>query len=264
MLKVTFLFQQTNGETKLGRTCGWSETWYRDAPLTGDPNGGTNYAKRRAGFLTRSAAIIGARIQEIGGGSRVTKFIEVGSIGTDSDIPQMALNVGIPSVTSPYKRTIQLRGIPDSRVQFGDYIPSQAFQANFTAWATTMGAENWRFQALDRTQPRVKIFAIDAMGNVQCAAGATINIGDQVIVRNCRSTTGVSVNGKYFVESKVDNSNFKIRGFPALVVGVKGTIAKVAFTYAIVDGQNYQILGATTRKVGRPFFQFRGRQAKSA
>lgn len=262
MIKHTFLFEQTNGEQQQGIRSGWSETFYRDTTLEADPNGGNSYAKRRSGFLTRSAACIGCRLQEIGGGSRIVKFVEVGSIGTDSDIPQMALNCSMKSITNPYKRTIQLRGIPDNRVAYGQYVPSQQFASNFTSWALSLGSSSFRFQAIDRANPRVKIFSIDMDGNFVIAAGATFAVGDAMIIRTCRNTAGVSVNGTYFVETRIGNESGKLRGWTGGVVTVKGTMAKLAYTYPIINGQSVEIQNVTTRKVGRPFFSFLGRQRK--
>jgi len=258
--KISLLFQQINGEFKDGRVSGFSETFYVQSTLAGSLALADSLAKKRAGFLTRSANIIALRAREIGGSALLSKVAYPGMLGTDSDIPQMALNVILPSTQAGYRRNIQLRGIPDGRVAFGSYVPSQAFQGAFTQWALTLGGSVFRFQAIDKTNVRVKIFSIDATGNFVIAVGTSYNVGDQIILRNATSIGGNRVNGTYFVEQKTSDTVGKLRGWGGEVVSLKGTFSKLGYIYPPISSPGIEILDATTRKVGRPFFQFRGRQ----
>lgn len=260
MLKVSIFFNQTIGDETHPDACGFSETWYRDSSITDAIEEIQLLAMRRARMLTNNATIVGARFQNIGGASQTIKMRYVGTVVRDGDLPQVALNVRLIGQNNDYKKMMQLRGIPDGRVEFGEYRPSRDFAAAFDGWVTALATNGWRFQARKKSTPRVKIFSIDSLGNFVIAPGATYAVNDQVILRNVRNANGNGVSGTFYVEARTNDQNGKLRGWTGGTVGESGTFAKLEFEYMQVARGG--ILNATTRKVGRPFTQFRGRAVR--
>lgn len=260
MLKVTILYNQTIGDEIHPDSCGFSETWYMDSTINAAITEVSRYASRRCRLLTSNAACVGARIQTLGGASQSIKIQQAGTVQRDGDLPQVALNVRIIGQNADYKKTMQLRGIPDGRVEFGQYNPSRDFAAAFADFMQTLAVNGWRFQARSKSTPKVQIYSIDADGNFVLAPGSTFAANDKVILRNVRNTSGKRASGIFTVETATNATTGKLRAWTGGVVTMKGKFAKLEYEYVQIQGGG--ILNATTRKVGRPFTQFRGRAVK--
>jgi len=255
MNKVTFLVQQTTGA---GRVAGFSETWYYEGTAADTNRAADNFAKRRSGFLTRTAAVIGWRIQVIGGSAQVVKTRYPGVLATGADIPQMAVSCKCKGSGVPNVKRFQVRGVPDSNVVNGDFEPTQAFQAAFDAWAGTLGL--WRFRAKDLAAPRVRIVSIAADGTFALAGAITFNVGSTIDILRCKNNAGVNVSGSYYVSVKTDGQNGKFLNWGGSVVALKGEARAQTITYPLVDNQTVVLEKVTTRKVGRPFDLYAGRR----
>jgi len=139
--KFTHIFTQTTGKKRVG---GWSETWYFDGSEAECQRVSDAMAKRRAALLSTSAAIVAHRIQAIGGRGKTIQGNDIGILGSDSDIPQMAVQCFCLGQGVTNKKTFQLRGIPDGLVADGDFQPSLAWNAAFSAWSQALATNNVR------------------------------------------------------------------------------------------------------------------------
>lgn len=264
-LKATFLFSQSTGQATAIRAAGFSETWYYPDDWATIAPKLSNFARRRAGFASRNTSIIGCRVQEIGGRSQMfTEVRELGQLASGGDIPNMALQAVCVGTVGQYKKYFQLRGIPDSLVEFGEFTPTQAFSAAWTQWKTAMQGQGAQFQCINATNPRVSILSIAADGTFITAAGTAFAVNGKVILRRTKNTINENVSGTYYIETRTDDTHGKIRNWASGTVNSNGTLAVYSFTYVtFADVDATRFLAPTTRKVGRPFFGFRGRQRRS-
>lgn len=257
MQKITMLFNQVIGDPEASDSAGYSETWYRDGTSEDNIAAARQLIGARTGMLTSQASVIGLRVQTVGGLAESLRVQFQGNVQRDGDLPQVALNIKLTGADPQYKKTMQIRGIPDGRVVFGRYKPAEAFDAAFAQWWQQLRNDGWRFQARDRTLPRVQIFNIAADGVFSIAPGSTWDAGQKCILRFCRNVNGVNVSGVYDLESRTNDQVGKIRNWSGGVVLNSGKFAKYGLTYPTIG--KGMIQNATTRKVGRPFSQFRGR-----
>lgn len=257
--KVTFIFGQ---DTVLSRQSGWSETWYMQAAEAVVIARADALAKRRTGFLTRAASIVAKRIQLIGGRAKLLRTTYVGVLGADQDIPQMALSCTVAGQGVANNKPFQLRGIPDGNVSGGEFAPTQGFQNNFASYGSTLFNDSWRFKGIDLTAPAVDIIGISNVGVFQLSAPLVFDVGSVITLLRCKSTTGVSIKGTFYVSAKVDAQNGTFLNWAQGTVQQKGKARVRTITYPLVAKDSLQSLQITTRKVGRPFNLYHGRARK--
>lgn len=263
MLKITHLFQGITGPGDFGlRPFGWSETWYTDGTIETGYGGLVMFSKFRARLLSSGISIIGARIHELGGPTKFFPFKESGVSGEGMDYPTISLNCRCSSADGKYKKYFQLRGLPDPRVVDGNYEGDPTYGASLRQFMTFLHSPGVKFQALDRTVPAIKINSISELGVVRCAAGGTFPIDSYVTLKRVRNTVGEKVSGTFRIVARASDTEFTLANWTGGAVAAVGTVTKQTFTYIQVGNRTAEMLGVTSRKVGRPFGQFRGRAMK--
>lgn len=257
LFKITHLFNYTNND---GKAAGWSETWYLESSSSGNAsNSAKVLAPLRAGMLGNGASIIGWRVQQIGKKAFVVQSTFPGGLATNQDIPQMALECKVYGVGVENVKYFQLRGIPDSIVLSGSYSPSSQFTTNLTAWGNGLNANGFSFNCLDQTLLPVKINNILTNGSFGLSAPLTFNPNDIMLVSRCRNTIGQACNGPFRVLTKVDALSGVLAGWKFGPVDNSGNMRVRKYVNPIVQINSLQPIQISTRKVGRPFFQYRGR-----
>lgn len=276
--KLTMLMQlatnvsdPTATQRRLG---GWSESWYWEGASVQDlfvyafggqigvGEGQTGLCPVRAAMLPFGASMVGQRIQQVDpvGQSQSLSRLFPGTAGLNADVPQMALLCTIPGKNVKNIRRTILRGIPDARVVEGEFFPSNAFVANLNLFFDVLS--NWRFRGVDLSQAEIPIISVAADGTIQMqglSAGFAVN--DLVKVLRSSDANGSPVGGVFMIETIPSATSIKVRGWTAgLCTG--GKVRKHAFVYPVVDGDNCAIGRIVTKRVGRPFTQYRGRRSK--
>jgi hypothetical protein len=213
----------------------------------------------RAGMLGNGASIIGWRIQQLGKKAFVSQVSYPGGLATNQDIPQMALECKVFGVGVENVKYFQIRGIPDSIVLSGAYAPSAQFSQNLAAWGAGLNSLGFSFQCLDQTQPVVKINSILTNGDYSLAAPLVYNANDVFQVLRCRNTINQNVSGSFRVLTKTDAVSGKLAGWKGGPVDNSGSVKVRKFIWPVVQINSLKPIQISTRKVGRPFFQYRGR-----
>lgn len=269
-VKVTQLFQATTvkGNNLAGRIAGWSESLYHAAALDStELNTRWNaLCAKRAALLPTGSSIIGQRVSIVDpvSGSRSYDTQFPGGYGGLQDLPQVALQFSVRSVTGFNQRQFELRGTPDGRVTGGEYAREDQYDGLLIAYFNEVKAGGWLMKAVDRTQIRVKILTITDAGICTCEGAHGLIVGDKVDLQSIVDEDGDS----WTITAQVltRNSDFSVTlimpfGFAGFAYH-KGRIRKKLTSYVGMTITTDEIVApvAVTRKAGRPFRQFHGRQ----
>jgi len=256
--KITFLITQTTVDKKTG---GYSETWYLDNSPSEINTFTTLWMNRRAAMLPQFCTINGFRLQSVGGKGQLILANIPGQYPL-SDVPQMALNCRCQGANSNNVKFFQLRGLPDDQVSGGTYQPKDTFPTLLNQFFLALYNGGFRFRAVDLSKPKTDILSIDATGAFVLAPGITFNIGDTIDLLRVRNQDGVKVSGSYYVTGKTNDQNGIFLHWEGGIVKKKGQARVRAIIYPQIGAQSIQAKNVTTRKVGRQFFQYRGRQTR--
>jgi hypothetical protein len=256
------------------RIGGWSEGWYFEGATVADlyrfafglPGIAAvavpGLCPSRANLLPTGSAIVGQRVQQIDpvGPSQSLSRLFPGGAATLPDVPQMALLCSTPGLNVKNIRRTILRGIPDARAIEGEYAPSAQFKGDLTTFFTALS--QFEFRGVDLAQPTIPIIAIAGDGTIQLAGlSAGFAVNDMVKVLRSHDSFGASIGGKFMVELIGTATSVKVRNWTAGAC-TGGALRKHAFVYPFVDSLNCTIGRLVTKRVGRPFIQYRGRRSK--
>lgn len=267
MIRCTALFQlATNqGGTARGgpRLGGWSESWYLDVQPEVARTRFANLCSLRAALLPPSAVIVGQRYQLIGGGSSTGAVRFPGTAGAENDVPQMALLMTAAGAGVPNIRRFSLRGWPDAWVIEGELRPVFVALTALTTWQQRVVSDQFRFRARDLGTTIVKIASISTTGAFVLFEDLTFNVGDFLQIRRAYDQFGRLVSGRYQVATKADARQGTLRLWPPdSSVTNNGTATKYVVSFPLVATNGINISRIVTRKVGRPFEQYRGRSSR--
>jgi len=269
-VKVTWLFRYVTvpdgaGQSKAG---GWSETWYTTDSLvsTLTNNGITTWARARSRLLPNTTKIIGARVGEVGTGgrSRIVVLDIPGTQPSATDVPQAAMLTRLNSDNTSNFRSVMLRGLPDSWIVGGALAPVGQLTVARNFFYNYLSNARWLFRCLDLTVTQFPLVSVAADGTYITSADVTFADTDQVqVLRTVQTATGRRRGGKYAIQTFTDVRNGKLANWQWGAC-VKGTIRKVTYQYKTFDlaGLSPGSHVAAVRKVGRDFFQYRGRASR--
>jgi hypothetical protein len=217
----------------------------------------------RAGLLPNSAAIIGQRFRVVGGGSSTNNEIFPGTQTVLSDLPSLALLCTIQASGAPNVRRFSLRGLADARALEGEYVPSQGMDAQLKLFAKTLQDYGWKFKGRVLTTPKATVLSISNTGVVSTLEPFTVSTADKVRILNARDVSGTRQSGVYGVSVVTDSHTFTLRGYTGSEV-THAFVRLEDFNYFSVVGSSFSRGRVVNHKVGRDFFQFRGRRSKTA
>lgn len=263
IVRLSILFHHVSGTTALAnaapvRTAGWSENFYYDS--TGVTDAIINAMQvARAALLPTQAAIIGQRFQFEDGSTRTATRRYSGTTGESVDIPQMGLLASSRNLGFQSTRHFIIRGIPDAWVVAGELVDNAAIQLALRNYFTQL-ANGFRWKARNKAATQVDITRIDNNGNAIVAPGWPITTDDRVRMVRVVNTVGQSITGTYRLLAVTDSTHFQIANWgDNLTVANRGRLQLVSFNYPpFLPGQT-QVSRVAPKKVGRSFFQARGR-----
>lgn len=243
------------------RTGGWSEGWYVEV----DPdNARINFedvCAARAALLPNNCTIVGQRYRIIGGGSSSGGKSFPGGSGLQGDIPQMALLCTVAGNGVPNIRRFRIGGIPDARVVEGEYNPSSAYTAALNRYFAKCQEDGMKFKYRNLAAGRVDIKSIDSTGLMTVFVAQTFNAIPFIDLLKCRDSQNKAVKGRFGLVAGGDNLHAQLIGWKGQTV-VKGSFRLVQDAYSFVNQKSFNVGRVVVHKVGRAFFQYRGRASK--
>jgi len=254
--------QQTNkrgAPASLSRIGGFSEGWWYD----GDPGDAMTklviISQFRARCLTTCARVIGQRVRVFQGGSTTNNQSFPGSLDVRGDIPQMGLLCSVGGAGVANARKFIVRGVPDSRVEEGEYDPLDTYSIPLNAYVQQVDNQAFSFKAVDLTKPAVPVISISATGAVITGEPGTWSANTIVTgLRVSSDVTGKVIPFKLPIQPGADAFHWTLSGWD-LGPASGGRIREFFTIYPRVDSAKFAPIRITTHKVGQDFFQFRGR-----
>jgi hypothetical protein len=246
---------------------GWSEgLWYTSS------SGPSSQLRQliftyRAILSSQEVSIVGYRLEQftiagnklLPGGTSSAKVLFPG-LGVPMDAPQIGLQLGGVGVGGVNTNRIVLRGLPDNVVMFGEYQPVPSYKGAVTTWANYVIQSGAGFIGRDKTQPSARVNNI-AAGVVTLAA----NVGgvqgvDYLRFNRVYNAQGLPVKGSYLITNIAGNV-YTLQGLNQTLILPSGSarLDRIAF-FAYESIKPGRLV---SKKVGRPFEQYRGRRSKS-
>jgi hypothetical protein len=125
---------------------------------------------------------------------------------------------------------------------------------------TALENDGFSVRVQNQNAPQADILSIDALGVVTTVQASLIPVNSLVQFLHCRDVNNKTIRGTYIVSAVTDPTHLTVAHWPGNIVGRRGKVRQQLFTpRGAVNLGDQGIVGAASRKVGRPFFQSRGR-----
>ncbi len=263
-IKCTLLIQHTTGG-KAGeggaRVGGWSESYYADTTEFTVALVRTNaLCSLRAALLPQGSVVVGQRYQQVNpvGTSRTGSATFAGNGGVPQDIPQMALYCRARTQNTANVRELVIRGLPDERVVNGNYDPERTYTAALNQFFTFLRT-GWVMRGLDLSQQRTAIVSIVAPGTITTTVPHGLSVGQQFKILRTTQSNGRQAGGVYTVLTTATNKTLTA-DIDLALPAKGGSVRAYAIVYPPIGDCEIDRVGI--RKVGRNFFQYRGRAVR--
>jgi hypothetical protein len=272
--KCTMLMQlRTNVDqpnSPISRIGGWSESWYdTNTAISAVRPPFIQLCQKRAALLPAGAAVVGQRYQQVDpvGASSSTSFSFPGNarFTTSSDVlaadmPQNALLCAVIGASVKNTRRFTLRGLPDAVVVGGEYNPgNSAFSTALQAFFNEL--DLYWFPGRDLSAPTYPLLTIDSLGNFASEQATLFVVNQMVRVLRTKDADGRLRGGRFQVETMNPGGyTGKLAGW-TFGACKGGKLRADSMIWAQVRPANISIGRQVTRKVGRPFTQYRGRRS---
>jgi hypothetical protein len=226
----------------------------------------------RAFLLANGADIVGVRLYQGGAGKGQSyAFAYPGNSTFEADNPQQALLCKCGSAGGAVVRRFTLRGVPDSQIALGEFGPNSGFASAIQVYFQQLA--NWGFNAFDPSVAQPTIFTITQVAPVPPATTPTglvtlvgpmqpFAIGNQVKVSKTIDANDNFVSGTFAVVTIGPGGNQFSLGNWTAGNCTKGKVGTKAKTFFMISTPTCGVSRLVTRKVGRPFEQYRGRRSK--
>lgn len=256
--KATWLFNGFSEDS--GRAWGFSESWY--SGLAGDALVAAmdEVSALRVQILSSDTSIVGYRIGQQGGRAFVIRknFLPPQQ-NEGSNLPVDSVQCAVKVAVGTSIKRFFLHDLPD------DWIADTAIDpARFPLIKRTVNmyvTQGFQVKYQNQAALQANVLSIDALGNVVTVTPFPVAAQSLVSFLKSRDTNGHAVRGKYIVSAVTDNTHFAIAHWTGQIVGRQGSVRLVQFAFnnAVAIPDKQQSFIAASRKVGRPFFQSRGR-----
>jgi len=257
-VKVSWLFNGNN-VGRSSRVWGFSETWY--CALTGDALIAAMdlVSARRVQILSNDSAIVGYRIGQENGRSYVVRKLFAPPDGNDgSNLPVDAALCQCQVDGSPTVKKFWLHDLPDDWINGGNIVASRRGAIQLVVDAYAAFGFGVRYQ--QRTASTANVLTVDALGAVVTQTPQTFAVNNLVTFLNCRDVNNRAIRGTYAVATRTDDTHFTLAHWPGNIVSRSGRVRLNSFTVGLARSMGaLGVIEGGSRKVGRPFFQSRGR-----
>lgn len=262
-MKATMLFHVTSaaGSQQPTMTGGFSESVYFAGDTVNKELMETLILKRAA-LLPAGAQICGVRFQKVDpvGDSQIAATNRPGPNGAlAQDLPQVGLLISCKGAAHPNVRKWWIRAVPDDIVQGGIMQATPAWRNALLAYGQELGL--WYFRGQNLAAQQAAIASISGLGAFVLKDNTTFGVGDWVDVLRTVDDNGKSISGKFKVLTAGAGTG-TLQAWPEDTPTVRGRMRKVEIVYPQFAYANMQFVRAGVKKVGRSFFQWRGRASK--
>jgi len=284
MLMNAPTFFNTTGS--VDRTAGFSDSWFQTGSdtFTLTPVD-IDLINKRAALLPKTTTVVGARISDVDqygkttGKTRTYRMSIAGGQNLECDDPRVSLVYEADGQGLANEFSLFIQNVPDIRVVKGTYNPAATWLTPLRAYFNAIYQGNYVFQGYNLTYPKIGVKSIktDALTGVttvttetDCSALAGFYV--RFLRTSAWSKYKPNPNG-YPVKAVVDalhftinnwtrkNENGDIVNLPDSAGGIVTKWGKQPCTPVFTD-YTIQNPSAGMRKVGRPFFQYRGRSSQ--
>ncbi len=236
---------------------GFTESYWSDyIASTTRSNFLGSVGRLRAALLPSNCSLLEAVLYDGGSGTGVSVPCQFPGGNYTTDQVNIALLCTSQNTTAAHQSRFWIHNLPDIMVQGGEYTPTAAYAQAVQAYFTELGFYKYRGQipANQRT-----IFKVAANGLVTTTTPHPFAVGQMIHVNRVYLGNGRKKGGIFTVSDVGPlNTNFTIAGW-TFGDGKGGTVFTA--TYDTLRLQNCVAVRAGTRKVGRPFGEYRGRKS---
>lgn len=275
-IKFTMLIQDatavSNPNAPVHRIAGWSESWYYPGTNiqaclaaafgTGGLIPQLGLVPTRAGLLSLGSSVIGQRVQVVDppGLAQSLNNVYPGNGLFATGYPSVALLSKVPGIGVRNIRRVLTRGLPSAVVTEGEYTPTALWNVALALYVQALAG--WQFRGRDLAQPIFNVLTISPAGLVQCQQNLPFATNQPIRILRTKDVTGDLRGGRFIVSTTGPlSSQCTILNWPyGATTG--GTVRADAVVYPAVDTANFAPGRTVVKKVGRPFYQFRGRRSK--
>jgi len=269
--KCSLLFAVTTSPEDLVRAAphsgGWSESHWRTNSSNIVDDFIIPLAQYRALMLPSFASIIGYRVESftisgnklLPGGSTSGRFLFPGGAGVTMNIPQDSLQFSANVAGQPNSVRFNARCLPDDQVSRGEYQPTPAFRTAVQNYTDQLRTAVWGTVFVDKSQPTARVNKI--VGNVVTLSAPIGAVAGTSYVKLLRvyDDFGRPVKGS-FLATAVAGNDVTLQSLSGHDLIIPSGLARVDVllqgAYAGINPTR-----AVSRKIGRPFEQYRGRRS---
>lgn len=265
MTRFEMLFHHASSTTvgvrqPVVRTGGWSESLFFDETATSWVSDLNRLQIARAGLLPDQASIIGQRYEYPDGSTNTDNRIYAGSSGETVDVPQMALEFSAKDATVKSVRHWTIRGLPDAWVVRGEITTDLGVLASIGRYLGQLSGFRWK--CVDKGAASSGVVEISSNGNYELDVPFTLAVGSYVKLLRCRDQYGRAVKGKFYVNASPSLQTGTLANWPAGIIVQNGRMRLVSSGFGTFDFTQMSISRVMVKKIGRSFFQYRGRASK--
>lgn len=256
------------------RLCGFSDAWYDNGTETQVlQTKDTMLINKRAALLPQSTTVVGARISLLDafgksqGRSRVYHMGVQGGDGGPTGDPRQCLQYSLFAQGATNELQAYIQNVPTQYFLTGSYKSNSDWEQRLKNYFKFVYDNDYRFYAFDQSLPVAPVISITALGVVTLERNNVWTIGQYV--RVLRSKTDLRGNFRtnpngYHVSASAGLS-VTLDGWDqgACTGGTMQTWGKYLASPTLDDYEK-QHPQVASRKVGKPFFLFRGRASKKA
>jgi hypothetical protein len=266
--KCVWLFSGANAAGTI--SYGFSESWYSTDDQATALRKMQVVAQARAMLLPTGCAIVGYRVQ-IAGGRAITARenlrFQGGQVFNSSgtNIPtDAALCQALGSVAGT-RKMFWIHALPDASVDDAGFTGLPPVPGIAQGFLSKLAQNGFQFQYVNQTLIEQPIQTIDATGKVTLNGAIQVIAGNTVQLVHARDINGKAVKGKFVIGELTDAAHFTLLNWPGNVIAGVGKMRPFQLLYTPIQdpaarGAEYQVtVRPGERKVGRPFFQLRGR-----
>lgn len=268
--KYTHLMAVTTGPTDRAAASphsgGWSESHW------GTPSDNfltflQNSAVKRANLLPSLCSVIGWRYETFDLTGRVLRplgavsgrFQYPGISSQGLNLPQDALMISATAAGNPNATRFNLRALPDGVTVNGEYQPTPVFTTDLLDFLQYLKTRNYGFIGRNKTGSSAQVVSIT--GAVVVLNGPVGGVqGDYLRLNRVFTSNGTPVKGSFRIDT-IGGNTYTLSTAPGLNVTAPSGTARLD-TLSFFNYGNLTPNRAVSRKVGRPFEQYRGRASK--
>lgn len=257
-VKCTWLFNGGNLLTD-EKVWGFSETWYSGLEGVALVAAMDNLSDQRRLILARDVKIVGYRIGQANGRSYVIRKSfsaprenDYSNMPVDSALCQVAVD-GAPAI-----KRFWLHDLPDDWVNVAQIVAARKRQIR--AVIDAYSVFGFKVRTTNQAAATANILSITDAGVVTTVQAHGLVANQLVSFLSCRDINNRPIRGQWIVQAPITANTFTVAGWGGNVVARRGRVRVV--NYSILPALSLGdrgIISGGSRKVGRPFFQSRGR-----